>query len=56
MSALADMGEALGAKFAELGARPHPDKADHLLRELTEAFNAVARMRDDWLRDPPPNV
>jgi hypothetical protein len=53
-SALAEMGEALAAKFAELGARPHPDRCDYLLRDLHEACTAIARMREDLLRPGPP--
>ncbi|GAB3733987.1 hypothetical protein GCM10028862_16780 [Luteimonas pelagia] len=52
-SVLAERGQRLAGMFAELGARPHPDKADMLLRELHEARTAVARMRDDLLRQRP---
>lgn len=46
LQSLADLGEALAAKFAELSARPRADAADILLHELTQATNAVARLRD----------
>lgn len=49
-SSLAERGQRLAGMFAELGARPHPDKAETLLRELHEARTAVARLRDDLLR------
>ncbi len=47
---LADMGDGLSAKFAELSARPAPDKCDYLLHDLTQARIAVARLRDALLR------
>lgn len=50
---LADMGEALAAKFAELSARPRADACDHLLRDMTDATNAVARLRDALQRKTP---
>jgi hypothetical protein len=50
-SALAAQGQRLAGMFAELGARPHPDKCDFLLRELHEARTAVERLRSDLLRN-----
>lgn len=52
---LADMGEALAAKFAELSERPRPDAADMLMRELDAARNAVAILRDALLREQTPH-
>jgi hypothetical protein len=49
---LLGMGERLAAKFAELGKRPRADACDYLLRDLTDATNAVARLRTSLLRDP----
>lgn len=42
---IAEIGERLTAQFAELSARPSRDGCDHVLRSLTEASTAVARMR-----------
>ena len=44
------MGESLSAKFAEVGARPHADACDLLMRDLVEARNAVARLRDQLIQ------
>lgn len=44
-STLADLGEGLAAKFCELSKRPCADRCDYLLRDLTEATNAVRRLR-----------
>lgn len=48
---LAEIGERLAAQFAELSARPTRDGCDHVLRSLTEASTAVARMRTRLERD-----
>ena len=53
---LADLGEGLAAKFAELSARPRADACDYLLRDLTDAANAVARLRDALLRGEQPTA
>lgn len=53
---LADMGEALAAKFAELSARPRADACDYLLRDLAEATTAVARLRDALMRSAPKTI
>lgn len=53
-ASMADLGESLAAKFRELGARPCADACNYLLRDLTEAKNAVARLRDDLERGEPP--
>lgn len=48
---LAESGEALAAKLAELSARPRVDACDLLLRDLCEVHNAVAILRNALLRE-----
>ncbi|KGM54177.1 hypothetical protein N799_09855 [Lysobacter arseniciresistens ZS79] len=48
---LAERGEALAAKLAELSARPHVEACDVLLRDLHQAHAAVAMLRGVLLRE-----
>jgi hypothetical protein len=56
MSAESDLlpgvAERLAVKFAELGKRLRVDACDYLLRDLTDATNAVAQLRASLLREP----
>lgn len=42
---LQDLGEKLAGQLRELAARPTLDRCDRMVRELSEASTAVARMR-----------
>lgn len=47
---LAELGEALAGRFAELSQRPCADKCDYLLRDLHEARTAIEQMRARLIR------
>lgn len=47
---LAELGEVLAGKFAELSKRPCPDKCDLLINDLHQAQTAIAQMRTRLLR------
>jgi hypothetical protein len=49
-------GEMLAAQFAELSARPDPERCDRLLHDLSSALALVKRARDRLLNPDDPLI